>query len=68
VAAAAAAAYGRLRPGLRAGIALAFGALALVAAGIAAAGGVSGSDVTGVLLFPAGAALVALGVVVPWRT
>ena len=67
VAAAAAAAYGRLRPGLRAGIALAFGALALVAAGIAAAGGVSGSDATGLLLFPAGVALVALGSLVPWR-
>jgi dienelactone hydrolase len=67
VAALAAAAYGRLRPGLRAGIALAFGALALVAAGIAAGGGVSGSDVTGVLLFPAGIGLLALGVVVPWR-
>jgi uncharacterized protein len=67
VAAAAAAAYGRLRPGLRAGVALAFGVLALVSAGIAAAGGVSGSDVTGLLLFPAGVALLLLGVVVPWR-
>ena len=67
VAAAAAAVYGRLRPGLRAGIALAFGVLALVSAGIAAAGGVSGSDVTGLLLVPAGVAFLALGVLVPWR-
>ena len=59
--------YGRLRPGLRAGAALSFGTLALVAAGIAAGGGISGSDVSGLLLFPAGAALVGLGVSVPWR-
>jgi hypothetical protein len=67
LAAAAAVVFGRLRPGLRAGVALTFGTLALVAAGIAADGGISGSDVTGVLLFPAGVALVALGCFVPWR-
>jgi hypothetical protein len=59
--------FPRLRPGLRAGLALIFGSLALVAAGIAAAGGISGSDVTGVLLFPAGVALVAVGCWTPWR-
>lgn len=67
VAAAAALVFDRLRPGLRAGIALVFGALSLVAAGIAVDGGVSGSDVTGVLLFPAGIALVAIGCYLPWR-
>jgi dienelactone hydrolase len=67
VAALAAATFGRLRPGIRAGIALAFGSLALVAAGIAAAGGISGSDVSGLLLFPAGVALIAISVWLPWR-
>src|SRR4051812_12062677 len=56
IAALAATSYGRLRPGIRAGMALAFGSLAFVAAAIAAAGGISGSDVSGLLLFPAGAA------------
>jgi hypothetical protein len=67
VAAAAAAFYGRLRPGLQAGTALCFGVLALVAARIAAGGPISGSDVTGLLLFPAGLALLAIGAYVPWR-
>ena len=64
-------AYPRLRPGLRAAIALVFGLLALVAGMIAVGGaraeGLSGSGWTGLLLLPAGAALVGLAVWVPWR-
>lgn len=67
VAGLAASTFGRLRPGLRAAIAFAFGALALVAAAIATAGGISGSDVSGLLLFPAGAALITIGVWLPWH-
>jgi alpha/beta superfamily hydrolase len=67
VAVAVAVLYPRLRAGLRAAAALVFGVLALVAAWIAVGGGVSGSDVTGLLLVPAGLALVGLGVLVPWR-
>jgi pimeloyl-ACP methyl ester carboxylesterase len=59
--------YPRLRPGLQAGMALCFGILALVEAGIAAGGGISGSDVTGVLLVAAGLALIGVAVYVPWR-
>jgi fermentation-respiration switch protein FrsA (DUF1100 family) len=68
---AAAIAYPRLRPGLRATIALVFGSLSLVAAFIALAGGraegLHGSEWTGVLLFPAGALLLGLAAYVPWR-
>ncbi|HXV35151.1 MAG TPA: CocE/NonD family hydrolase [Gaiellaceae bacterium] len=64
--------YPRLRPGLRATLALVLGALALVAGGIAAvhaAGpGPEGDDWTGLLLLPAGAALVLLGAAVLWRS
>jgi uncharacterized protein len=67
VAAGAALLYGRLRPGLRAIVALSFGALALVGAAIAAAGGISGADSSGLLLFAAGGVFVALGVYAPWR-
>ena len=67
VAAAAAAAFPRLRPGLRAGLSLVFGILALLAGVIALGGGVSGSDVTGVLMLPAAIALIARGAWIPWR-
>jgi hypothetical protein len=67
IAAAAVVVFDRLRPGFQAGTALVFGVLSLVAAGIAADGGISGSDVTGVLLFPAGIALVGIGCYLPWR-
>ena len=64
-------AYPRLRPGFRAAIALVFGLLALVAGMIAVGGaraeGLSGSGWTGLLLLPAGAALIGLAVWVPWR-
>lgn len=62
-----AAVYRFLRPGLRSAIALVFGALAVVAGVIAAGGGIAGSDVTGVLLLPAGALLVGLGSWAPWH-
>jgi hypothetical protein len=71
VAVLAAVAYPRLRPGLRAAIALVFGLLALVAGMIALGGAqaesLSGSEWTGLLLLPAGAMLVGLAVWVPWR-
>lgn len=71
VALAAAFAYPRLRAGLRAGIALAFGILSVVAGmialGDARAGAVSGSDWSGLLLLPAGFALTAMAVWIPWR-
>jgi hypothetical protein len=64
--------YPRLRPGLRATLALVLGALALVAGGIAAVhaagSGPEGDDWTGLLLLPAGAALCLLGAVVLWRS
>jgi hypothetical protein len=67
VAAVAAAGFGRLRPGWRAAIAATFGILSLVAGGVALAGGLAGSDFTGLLLLPAGVALIALACVIPWR-
>lgn len=64
--------YPRLRPGLRATLALVLGALAVVAGGIAAAHaagpGPEGDDWTGLLLLPAGAALCLLGAAVLWRS
>lgn len=67
----AAVAYPRLRPGLRAAIALVFGLLALVAGMIALGGAraeeLSGSEWTGLLLLPAGAVLLGLAAWVPWR-
>jgi uncharacterized protein len=68
----AAAVYARLPAGLRAVIALAAGFLALVG-GAAEAGyytikvGASGDDYTGLLMIPAGALLVAVGVWTLWR-
>ena len=68
----AAAFYPRLRPGLRAGIALVIGALALIWGGIAvitlSAPAPRGAVWTGLLLLPAGAVLVVLGIVVLWRS
>jgi hypothetical protein len=70
-AAAAAVAFPRLRPGWRAGLALAFGSLALtngvLHAAHVAAGGADGGDVTGVLAAAAGLVLVGLAVAIPWR-
>ena len=66
-------AYPRLRAGLRAVVAVSFGALALVA-GIAdgvrhiAISTISGDDVTSCLSALAGIVLVALGVLTLWRT
>jgi hypothetical protein len=63
--------YPRLRAGLRAGIALTFGILSIVAAmialGGARAGGLSGSDWSGLLLLPTGLALVAMAAWIPWH-
>ena len=62
----------RSRDGVRALVALPLGALALVGAGLAVAGarvdGVGGDEWTGLLLLPAGAALVAVGVLLLWRS
>jgi hypothetical protein len=65
-------AYPRLRGGLQGALALALGPLG-IAAGIEAfyytrEVGPSGDDFTGLLALPAGALLVALGVVTLWRT
>jgi dienelactone hydrolase len=64
-------AYPRLRAGLRAGIALIFGILSIVAGmiafGSASADGVSGSDWSGLLLLPTGLALIALAAWTPWH-
>jgi fermentation-respiration switch protein FrsA (DUF1100 family) len=68
----AAAAYPRLRAGMRATIALVLGPLGLVAGleALHAAGGpgLSGDDYTGLVAMAAGAALLALGAVTLWRT
>jgi uncharacterized protein len=69
----AAAAYPRLRAGLRATIALALGLLGLVI-GAGEAGyytletGPSGDDYTGLLAIPAGLLLVGVGATILWRT
>jgi hypothetical protein len=64
-------AYQFLRPGLRSGISLSFGILALVAGGIALGGaradGVSGSEWTGLVLLPVGLTFLGLAVWVAWR-
>ena len=62
--------FPRLRPGLRAAVAIVFGVLALVNGGLhgahVAAGEVGGSDVTGVLAAAAGVVLVLLGLAIPF--
>src|SRR4051812_22132222 len=70
---AAAAAYPRIRPGVRAVLALLLGVFALiVGAGEAAydahAQGPSGDDWTGLLAVPAGLLLLGLGIATLWRT
>jgi uncharacterized protein len=70
---AAAFAYPRVRPGIRAVLALLLGLLALiVGAGEAAydalADGPSGDDYSGLLALPAGVVLLALGVATLWRS
>jgi hypothetical protein len=71
VALAAAWGYRRLRAGLRAEIAFVFGILSVVAGmialGDARANGLTGSDWSGLLLLPAGAALMAIAAWVPWH-
>ena len=68
---AAAIGYPRMRPGLRAAIALLFGSLSglagWIALGSARADALAGSDWTGILLLPAAALLLGLAVCVPWR-
>jgi hypothetical protein len=63
--------YPRLRAGLRAGIALVFGILSIVAGMIALGGaradGVSGSDWSGLLLLPVGLALAMMAAWIPWH-
>jgi len=63
-------AFPRLRPGLRAGIALVFGALAIVNGALHIAhinmDGAAGSDYTGVLALAAGVVLVMLGLAIPF--
>ncbi|MBD0328692.1 MAG: alpha/beta hydrolase [Thermoleophilia bacterium] len=64
-------AFPRLRPGLRAGVALVFGVFATVNGAMhvahVAVAEIAGSDLTGVLAVAAGAVLLGLGVVVPLR-
>jgi hypothetical protein len=71
VALAAACAYPRLRPGVRAGIALIFGILSVVAGmiafGSASADGISGSDWSGLVLIPTGLMLIAMAAWIPWH-
>ena len=63
--------FPRLRPGLRAGIALVFGVFAIVNGGLHVAhisvDGAAASDYTGVLAVAAGVVLVGLGLVIPFR-
>ena len=67
---AAIAAFPRLRPGLRAAIALVFGVFAMVNGALhlihVTDGGASGSDVTGVLALAAGVVLALLGLAMPF--
>jgi hypothetical protein len=64
-------AFPRLRPGLRAGLALVFGILALVNGALhtahIAADGPADSDLTGGLAAVAGLVLIVLGLSIPWR-
>ena len=66
-------AYPRLRPGLRACLALLFGALALEAGVVdgvrhAVVSSISGDDFTAILAAIAGAGLIVLGAITLWRT
>jgi fermentation-respiration switch protein FrsA (DUF1100 family) len=65
------AAFPLLRPGLRAGLAFAFGALALVNGLLhvvhVVTDGPAASDLTGLLAAAAGAVLVGLAIAIPWR-
>jgi hypothetical protein len=65
------AAFPRLRPGLRAALAFAFGGLAVVNGALhtihVTQYGASGGDVTGVLALAGGVALLGLSVAIPWR-
>jgi fermentation-respiration switch protein FrsA (DUF1100 family) len=66
-------AYPRLRPGLRATLAIFVGLFMIVmgageAGYYAREGGLSGDDYTGLLAIPAGALLVAVGLVTLWRS
>jgi uncharacterized protein len=67
----AAVAFPRLRPGWRAGLALAFGGLALTNGALhvihIANSGPDGGDLTGALAALAGVVLVGLAVAIPWR-
>ena len=69
---AAAACYGRLRPGARAALALVFGVLGIVtgaeAAYYASNGGMSGDDYTGILSIPAGLLLLGIGTATLWKS
>jgi hypothetical protein len=60
-----------LRPGLRAGVALAFGVLAAINGAMHAVhivkDGPAHSDLTGVLALAAGVVLIAVGLWIPWR-
>jgi uncharacterized protein len=64
-------AFPRLRPGLRAALAFAFGALALTNGAMhaihVAGAGPGGADVTGMLAMVAGLVLVGLAAAIPWR-
>jgi uncharacterized protein len=64
-------AFSRLRPGLRAALAFAYGGLALTNGALhaihVARYGVDGGDVTGVLAAAGGVALLGLAAAIPWR-
>jgi uncharacterized protein len=64
-------AFPRLRPGLRAALAFAYGALALTNGALhaihIAGSGADGGDVTGVLAAGAGVVLLGLAAAIPWR-
>jgi hypothetical protein len=65
--------FGRARPGLRAALALVLGVLVAIEGAVLAvldarAVGVRGDDWTGLLLGPAGAALLAVGTLTLWRS
>ncbi len=72
VLAAAAAAYPRVRPGARAALAAVLGVVCLTYAGVAVAEafgqGLAGHDYTGLLLLPAGIALLVLAALTLWRS